>query len=309
MKISIIGAGNVGGQTAMRIAQEGLGDIVLFDIVKGLAQGKVFDLEDASSILKFNYKIEGTDDIKKIANSDIVVITAGLARKPGMSREDLLNKNAAILKDICINIKELASKSIVIVVSNPVDLMTYLVLKTTGFKSHRVFGMGITLDQARFTNLISKELNISPTDIEAAVIGSHGESMLPLPRFTSIKGVALDGFLDEQKIQYLVGKTVKRGAEIVSLLGSGSAYFAPSLAVAQIVKVMVRDEKCILGVSAFLNGEYGIQDVCIGVPCRLGKKGIEQIIELDLNKQEKDALIKSAVALKNQWGRTPMCHP
>lgn len=285
----------------MRIAQEGLGDIVLFDIVKGLAQGKVWDLEDASSILKFNYKIEGTDDIKKITDSDIIVITAGLTRKPGMPREDLLNKNAAILKDICINIKKLASQSIVIVVTNPLDLMTYLVLKTTAFKSQRVLGMGITLDQARFTNLISKELNISLTDIQATVIGSHGESMLPLPRFTTIKGVALDEFLDEQKIQYLVEKTVKRGAEIVALLGSGSSYFAPSLAVEQIVKVMAKDEKCILGVSAYLNGEYGIQGVCIGVPCRLGKEGIEQIIELDLNKSEKDALIKSATQLKEQY--------
>lgn len=302
MKISIIGAGNVGSLTAMRIAEQGSGDIILVDIVKNLACGKAFDLEDARSILKYNYNVQGTDDIKKIKDSDIIVITAGLTRKPGMTREDLLNKNAKILKDICLNIKKLSFNSIVIVVTNPLDLMTYLALKITGFKPDRVFGMGITLDAARFANLISKELNIPSTDIEATVIGSHGEGMLPLPRFTNIKGVALDEFLDDKKIETLVKKTVERGRQIVSLLGgNGSAYFAPSVAVASIAKVIAKDEKRTLGVSAYLNGEYGIKNICIGVPCRLGKEGIEQIIELDLNKQEKNALIKAATTLKKQY--------
>jgi len=301
MKITIIGAGNVGSLTAMRLAQEGVGEIILLDIVKGLAQGKAFDLEDARPILKYDYQIEGTDEINKIKDSDIIVITAGLTRKPGMTREELLNKNATILKDICLNIKKLAAHSIIIVVTNPLDLMTHFVLKTTGFRRNQVLGMGISLDTARFANLISKELNIPNTDIEACVIGSHGEGMLPLPRFTNIKGIKLDEFIDEKKIETLVDKTLTRGAEIVSLLDSGSAYFAPSAAIATIVKAIVKDEKRNLGVCACLNGEYGLNDICIGVPCRLGRQGIEKIIELDLNKEEGGAFLKSAANLKEQY--------
>lgn len=285
----------------MRLAQEGVGDVVLVDIAKGLAQGKAIDMEDARAILKYNYHIQGTDDIKETKNSDIIVITAGLTRKPGITREDLLHKNAQILKSICLDIKKLSPKSIVIVVTNPLDLMTYFVLKTTDFKHNKVFGMGITLDAARFANLIAKELNISPVDIETFVIGSHGEGMLPLPRFSNIKGVALDEFLDDKKIESLIKKTVERGQQILSLLGSGSAYFAPSAAIATLVKVIAKDEKRTLGVSAYLNGEYGIKDTCIGVPCRLGKTGIEEIIEFDLNNEEKEALLKSAAKIKEQY--------
>jgi len=287
----------------MRLAQEGLGEIVLLDIIKGLAQGKAWDLEDCRPILKYNYNIEGTDDISQIKNSDIIVITAGLARKPGMTREELLDKNKQILKNLCQNIKKLAPESIAIVVTNPLDLMTYFVLKATGFKPSRVFGMGITLDSARFANLISQELNIPVSDIEACVIGSHGEGMLPLPRFTKIKGVALDEFLDDKKIETLIIKTIERGKEIVSLLGSGSAYFAPSAAIAALVKVIVKDEKRIQGASAYLNGEYGLKDICIGVPCRLGRQGIEKIIELDLNKEEKEALLNSTQSLRKLIGQ------
>lgn len=301
MKISIIGAGNVGSLSAMRLTQAGFGEIMLVDIAKGLAQGRAFDLDDCLAALKLNCAVEGTEDIGKIKGSDIIIITAGLVRKPGMSREDLLHKNAQIIKEVCLNIKELAAQSLVIVVTNPLDLMTHLALKITGFKRERVFGMGITLDIARFTNLIGKELNIPNADIEATVIGSHGEGMLPLSRFTTIKGVSLDRFLDSEKIQDLVKRTAERGAEIVSLLGSGSAYFAPSAAIASLVLTIVKDEKRILGASVYLNGEYGIKDTCIGVPCRLGKKGIEQVIELELNQQEKEALIKSADTLKKQF--------
>jgi len=301
MKISIIGAGNVGSLTAMRLAQEGIGDILLVDIIKGLAQGKAFDLQDARAILKHNYHIEGTEDINEIKDSNVIVLTAGLARKPGMAREDLLNKNAFILKDICLNIKKLAPNSIIMVVTNPLDLMTYFTLKITGFKSSKVFGMGISLDASRFANLISQELNISPVDIEASVIGVHGEGMLPLSRFTNIKGVALDEFLDEGKIDALVKKTVERGKEIVSLLGTGSAYFAPSAAIATLVKIIAKDEKRTVGLSVYVNGEYGIKDVCIGLPCRLGKAGIEEIIKVDLNEEEKKSLLESASSLKGQY--------
>ncbi len=298
MKISIIGAGHVGSLTAMRLAQEGVGDIVLIDIIAGLACGKALDLEDARPILKQNYQIEGTQDIHQLKDSDIVVITAGLARKPGMSREELLSKNAAILKDICLNIKKLAPKSIIIVVTNPLDIMTNFVLKTTGFEAGNVIGMGLSLDAARFANLISKELNIPVTDIEACVIGTHGEGMLPLSRFTNIKGVTLDEFLDDKKVKALLDKVVNRGAQIVSLLGSGSAYFAPSAAIAAIVRIIAKDEKRTIGVCTHLNGEYGIKDICIGVPARLGRTGVEKIVELDLGKEEKEKLIASSQIIR-----------
>jgi malate dehydrogenase len=298
MKISIIGAGNVGGLTAMRLAEAGFGDIVLVDITKGLAQGKALDLKDAGSILKFNYRIQGTDDIENAKNSDIIIITAGLTRKPGMTREDLLNKNAQILKDVCLKIKNISGQSIVIVVTNPLDLMTYLALKITGFKSNKVFGMGISLDVARFANQINKELNIPSTDIEACVIGSHGEGMLPLPRFTTVKGMELNELLEDEKIKALIKRTLERGQEVVSLLGSGSAYFAPSQAILTIVRAIAKDEKRTIGVSTYLNGEYETKDICIGVPCRLGKEGIEKIIEFNLNKEEKSLFLSSVESIR-----------
>ena len=307
MKISIIGAGNIGGLTVLRLAEAGFSDIVLVDIAKGKAEGKALDLEDAGAILKYNYCIQGTEDITKVKDSDIIIITAGLTRKPGMNREDLLNKNARILKEVCLNIKKVSADSIVIIVTNPIDLMTYLALKIIGSEPYKVFGMGISLDAARFTNLISKELNIPYTDIEAYVIGNHGEGMLPLPRFTTIKGMKLDEMLEDKKIQALMKKTLERGHEIVSL--SGSAYFAPSQAITVMVKAIAKDEKRILGVSAYLDGEYSTKDICIGVPCRLGKEGIEQIIGLDLNKEEESAFLRSAESIRKHLELIrPFCH-
>jgi malate dehydrogenase len=294
MKISIIGAGNVGSLTAMRIAGDGLGDVLLIDVVKGKAQGKALDLEDAAAVLKYNYNIKGSDDIRQVRDSDIVVVTAGLARKPGMSREELLAKNAGILKSVCLNIKELARNAIVVVVTNPLDIMTLYALRITGFKPNKLFGMGSSLDSARFANLIAQELALPSTDIEAVVIGAHGEGMLPLPGFTKVKGVLLDEFIDDKKIESLVRRTIGRGAEIVASLGTGSAFFAPSAAIAVIVKAIVKDEKRTIGLCSYLNGEYGIKDTCIGVPCRLGKHGIEEVIELDLTPGEKARLIESA---------------
>jgi len=297
MKISVIGAGNVGSLTAMRLAQSCLGDILLVDIARGLALGKSLDLEDARPILSADYNIKGTEEISGIKDSDIIVITAGLARKPGMTREDLLLKNSRILKDISLNIRSLAPDSIVIVVTNPLDLMTWLVLKATGFNKNKVFGMGVSLDAARFANIIANEFNLSVNDVEAVVIGAHGEAMLPLPGQTKVKGVELDRFTDKAKIGLLVDKTVKRGAEIVSALGSGSAFFAPSAAIARIVSAIVKDEKKTIGVCAYLDGEYGIKDTCIGVPCKLGKNGIEDIIELDLAKEEAERFKESAASI------------
>lgn len=285
----------------MRIAQEGLQEIFLIDVAKGLALGKAFDLEDAQAILKHNYRIHASEDIAQIRDSDIIVVTAGFARTPGMTREDLLNKNTQILKDICLSIKKLAPESIVVVVTNPLDLMTFFMLKTTGFEPRRVLGMGATLDAARFANLIGQELNVAVSDVTACVIGSHGEGMLPLPRFTTVKGLALDEIMDDAKIETLIQKTFNRGKEIVSLLGRGSAYFAPSAAIAEIVRVIAKDQKRTLGVSAYLNGEYTLKDVCIGVPCRLGKTGIEEIVELDLDNQERQAFCAAAQKLKEQY--------
>lgn len=301
MKISVIGAGNVGGLTAMRLAQDGLGDIFLIDIAKGLACGKAFDLEDARAVLKYNYHIEGHDDLSYAKDSDIVVITAGLARKPGMTREDLLSKNAEILKGVCLELKKIAPQCILIVVTNPLDLLTYFALKITGFPANRVIGMGVSLDAARFSNLISHELKVPIAEIDACVIGGHGEGMLPLPRFTNINGVSLDEFLDEKRIEILVKRTFDRGKDIISLLGSGSAYFAPSAAILALVKIIAKDQKRTLGVCAYLNGEYGLKEVCIGVPCRLGKNGIEKVIKLDLDLQENAALHNAAKTIKLQY--------
>ncbi|MBP7216546.1 MAG: malate dehydrogenase [Candidatus Omnitrophica bacterium] len=289
MKISILGAGNVGGTTALRLAHENVGELVLFDIVSGLAKGKVMDMLDARLLVKTNYALIGTEDVKEIKDSDIVVITAGLARKPGMTREELLAKNAQILKGLCLNIRELAPDSVVVVVTNPLDAMTYLVHKSTKFDSNKVIGMGASLDAARLANLISEDLNIPVTDVEPCVIGVHGEGMLPMPRFTTVKGVTLEEFFSEEQLKALLSKTINRGAQIVSHLGSGSAFYAPSAAIASLVLAIAKDEKRTIAVSALLQGEYGAKDVCVGVPCRIGRSGIENIIELDLNEKEKAA--------------------
>jgi malate dehydrogenase len=297
LKISIIGAGNVGSLAAMRIGADGLGDVLLIDVVKGLALGKALDLEDARPLLKSNYTVQGSDDINQVKDSDIVVVTAGLARKPGMTREELLTKNAQILKSVCYKIKELAADAIVIIVTNPLDIMTFYALKITGFKPSRLFGMGVSLDTARFINLISQELQLPVTDIEAQVVGAHGEGMLPLSSFTKVKGVSLDEFISEDKIESLINRTIDRGAQIVANLGTGSAFFAPSAAIAAIVRTIVKDEKRTIGLCSYLNGQYGVEDSCIGVPCRLGKNGIEQIMELSLSADQLARLNKSAIAV------------
>ncbi|MBI4982409.1 MAG: malate dehydrogenase [Candidatus Omnitrophica bacterium] len=306
VKISVIGAGNVGSLAAMRIAQEKLGNVVLIDVLKGVAQGKAIDLEDAQVLLNSDYSITGSDDIAEIKDSDIVVVTAGLARKPGMTREELLLKNSEILKNICNNIKNYASNAIVIIVTNPLDLMTYLALKLTGFKKQKVFGMGISLDAARFANLISKEVGVLATDVDACVIGSHGEGMIPLAEFSKIKGEKLEKRLSQEKIEELLKRTVNRGAEIVSLLGSGSAFFAPSAAIAQLVKNIVQDQRKVVGVCAWLSGEYGINDVCTGVPARIGRNGIENIVEFKLNENDQNLLIKSAESIRGLAKQLPL---
>ena len=298
MKISIIGAGNVGGLTAMRILEEGIADVVLIDIAKGLAQAKAFDLDDARSIIGHDKTIEGTEVFSKIAGSDIVVVTAGLARKPGMTREDLLKKNHAILKDISAHIKELTPDAIVIVVSNPVDIMTYVMLKETGFDRRRMFGMGAGLDSSRFNNLISKKTGIVSSKINALVLGSHGQTMIPLPELSTVNGKSLTQILKKDEIDVLVSRTKNRGAEIVSLYGSGSAYFAPAAAILDICLAIIKDKSKIIPVSALLHGEYGVKGTCIGVPVKIAKKGISEIIQLDLAESDKKLFMDSAEAIR-----------
>ncbi|MBU0549530.1 MAG: malate dehydrogenase [Candidatus Omnitrophica bacterium] len=300
MKISIIGAGHVGGLTAMRLSHCGLGEVVLIDVVRNLAQGKSLDINDSRFISKQNSHIRGTDDIRQISESDIVIITAGLPRKPGMTREELARKNSQIARGISGNIKHLCPNSIVIVVTNPLDAMTHLIYKETGHPANRVIGMGLSLDCARLANLICEELNVNINEIEPCIIGSHGEEMLPLARYTKVKGASLESQLEQKKITVIFHKTFGRGAEIVQQLGSGSAYFAPSAAIAELATVIASDEKRILPVSALLNGEYGLDGLCIGIPCVIGKTGIEKIIELELNNQEREAFLKSAASIKKQ---------
>lgn len=297
MRIAIVGAGNVGGLTAMRISEEGIADVVLVDIIKGLSKAKAFDLDDARSIVKHNSFIEGTEAFSKIIGSDIVVVTAGLARRPSMSREDLLKKNYEIVKIVSKNIRELSPNSIVVAVCNPVDIMTYVLLKETGFDKKRVFGMGSSLDSSRFNNLISKKLNVPSSKVKSLVIGSHGKTMIPLPRFSMVDGKSLDQILKKEDIEELVNSTKNRGAEIVSLYGLGSAYFAPSAAILEICRALINKNKETIPVSAYLEGEYGISDVCIGVPAKIDCSGINEIIKLDLNQKEKELFMQSAKSI------------
>ncbi len=299
-KVSIIGAGNVGGLTAARLVPFGFEEIVLVDAVADLAHAKALDLSDSRFIFKQNCHVQGTGDITGIADSEIIILTAGLARKPGMSREELVQKNSQIIKGVCRHIKDLCPEAIVIVVTNPLDAMTYCVLEETAFPGHRVLGMGLTLDRSRLANLIAETLNIAVGEIEPCIIGSHGKKMLPLSRYTKVKGFPLDKYLEPERIKVIFQRTIRRGGEIVSSLGSGSAYFAPSAAISELVRTIIHDEKSILPVSVYLNGEYGLEKLCIGLPCRLGKNGIEEIINLDLNKEERDFFLESAESVKEQ---------
>jgi malate dehydrogenase len=297
-KVAIIGAGNVGGLTAMRIIETGIADVVLVDVLENLAQAKALDIEDSLALLKRDGKISGSADFSLIKDCQVIVITAGFARKPGMTREELLKINADILKDIARKIKEYAPNSIIIVVTNPVDILSYLVYKISGIKKNRILGMGANLDTGRFRNLLAQKTNSNNSQIEAEVIGAHGEGMLPLSRLAKIKSKSIDNFLKEEQLKNLNEETIKRGAKIVSLFGSGSAYFAPSLAIYQLVEAIIKDKKMVLPVSCYLDGEFGLKDVFIGVPAKIGKNGIEKIIELDLNPQEKDLLQQAAATIK-----------
>lgn len=298
-KITIIGAGAVGATTAQRIAEKEFGDVVLTDIVEGLPQGKALDLLEAGPLFGYDSNIMGTNDYEDIKGSDVVVITAGIARKPGMTREDLLKINTKIITDVSQNIKLHAPDSVVITVTNPLDIMTYVAMKILGFEHNRVFGMSGVLDSGRFAAFIALELGCSVRDINAMVLGGHGDTMVPLPRFTTVSGVPITELMSESTIKRLVERTINGGAEIVNMLKTGSAFYAPSAAVTNMVEAVIKDTKRILPACAYLNGEYGKKDIYLGVPVKLGRKGISQIIELELTREEKEALDRSADAVRS----------
>lgn len=298
-KVSIIGAGNVGATTAQLIACEGIADVVLFDIIEGMPQGKALDIAEACPLWKSSAMVRGTNIYDDTADSDILVITAGLPRKPGMSRDDLLHANAEIMKGVVSETSRLSPGSVIIVVSNPMDVMAHIAWKISNFDPHRVIGMGGILDSSRLRAFISMELGVSPEDVEAIVLGGHGDLMVLLPRLTTVKGIPLAELLDKNRIDRLIQRTRNGGAEIVGLLKTGSAYYAPAASVFQMVKAVLLDEKRILPCSAYLNGEYGIKDLFSGVPVILGKNGIEKIIELSLTEEERMQLRRSASSVKD----------
>jgi malate dehydrogenase (NAD) (EC 1.1.1.37) len=298
MKVSVIGAGNVGGTLAQRIVEADVSDVVLLDVMAGIPQGKAYDLCDARSILEHDRNILGTQDYKDIAGSDVVVVTAGLARQPGMTREDLLKKNVSIIKEVVANIKKHAPETILIMVTNPLDILTNVALKESGFPSRRVMGMGGVLDSSRFANLVAGELKVAPSTVEAMVIAAHGQGMLPLARLCRVNGKPLTELVSQERCEALTKLTVDRGAQIVSCLGKGSAYYAPAAAAFSMVKAILNDEKTVVPACALCNGEYGIKGVCIGVPVRLGRQGIEKVVELQLSKEELAELKSAAESVR-----------
>ncbi|MCX7870332.1 MAG: malate dehydrogenase [bacterium] len=296
-KVSIIGAGNVGATLAQLLAIFEISDVVLYDIVKDMPQGKALDINQMLNIFYSDSKVIGTNDYKDIKNSDIIVITAGLARKPGMSREELLSANASIIKEVSENIPKYCENCIVIVVSNPLDAMTYLtykILSNYGFDRTKVMGMAGVLDSSRFVHFISEKLNVSKNNINAFVLGSHGDTMVPSVKYTTVSGVSLRDLVDLEVQSNLIERTRKGGAEIVSLLKNSSAYYAPAAATFKMIKSIIFDKKEILPISVYVNGEYGYKDIVIGLPVVLGKNGIEKIIEFDLEENEKKELDISA---------------
>jgi len=297
-KITVVGAGFVGATTVQRIAEKELGDVVMTDIVEGMPQGKALDMMQSAPIEGFNVEVLGTNDYKDIEGSDVVVITAGIARKPGMTRDDLIKINTKIVGEVCENITKYAPESIVIVVTNPLDIMTYIAMKKTGFHPSRVFGMSGLLDSARFATFVAMELGCSPKDVDAMVLGGHGDTMVPLPRHTTVSGVPITELMDEETIDKLVERTVNGGAEIVELLKTGSAFYAPSAAITAMVESIVRDQHRILPAAVYLHGQYGQDGIYLGVPVKLGQQGVEAILELYLTESEQAMLDKSAEAVK-----------
>lgn len=298
-KISIIGAGFVGSTAAHWIASKELGDVVLVDIVEGMPQGKGLDLLQAGPIEGFDVKIAGTNDYADTANSDIIIVTSGAPRKPGMSREDLIRVNADITRDCISKAAPLSPNAVIIMVNNPLDTMTYLAKQVSGFPKNRVVGQAGVLDTARYRTFIAMEAGVSVEDIQAMLMGGHGDEMVPLPRFTTISGIPVTEFISKERLDAIVDRTRKGGGEIVNLLKTGSAYYAPSAATVQMVEAILRDKKRVLPCSCYLEGEYGLNDIYFGVPCILGAGGVERVLELPLNEEEMALVKKSAEAVSS----------
>ena len=298
MRVTIVGSGFVGQTTAMRVVEKGLAEVVLIDIVEGLPQGLALDVRESSPIEGFEPNIAGTNDYADTAGSDVVVITAGFPRQPGMSRMDLLGKNAAVVRDVVENVAPGSPDAVIVAVTNPLDEMTFLASDVSGFPKRRVLGMAGVLDSARLRYFIAEELGVSPSAVEAMTLGSHGESMVPLPRHATVAGKPLDELVDETTLERLYQRTRDAGAEIVALLKKGSAYYAPSAAIAGMVQAIARGDRDVLPACAWCEGQYGIRDVYVGVPVRLSPSGVEEIVELDLNEDEVGALRAAAEGIR-----------
>jgi malate dehydrogenase len=298
-KIALIGAGNIGGVLAQLAAQKELGDVVLFDVVEGIPQGKALDLLESSPVSSFDASLTGTNDYKDVAGADVVIVTAGLARKPGMSRDDLLTKNLSIMKDVASNIKEYCPHAFVIVVSNPLDAMVYTMKEVTGFPKQRVVGMAGVLDSSRFRSFVAEEVGISVKDVTALVMGGHGDTMVPLARYCTIGGIPIENFMNEEKIEKIIERTKFAGGEIVGLLKTGSAFFSPAASAIAMAESYLRDQKRVQVCAAFLEGEYGIEGYYMGVPVIIGSEGVERVIEVALNDQEKELLQRSFEHVKS----------
>jgi malate dehydrogenase len=299
VKITVVGGGHVGATTAQRLAELHLArEVVLLDVLGDMAKGKALDLWESAPVQGYDTRVTGGDDYALADGSGMVIVTAGLARKPGMSRDDLLKKNAEIVGGISKEILARCPNAIILMVTNPLDVMSYVAMKTTGFDRKRVIGMAGVLDTARFRSFIALELDVSVRDISAMVLGGHGDSMVPLPRYSTVAGIPLPHLLSDERIEALVQRTRMGGGEIVKLLGTGSAYYAPSAAVVEMAAAIIRDENRILPCAAWLQGEYGLSDVFIGVPVKLGKGGLKEIVEIELTDGEKKALHASAADVK-----------
>jgi len=303
-KIALVGSGNIGGTLAHLIAFKGLGDVVLVDVAEGLPQGKALDLGQAMAIEGFTTSITGGNDYALLEGADVVIVTAGLARKPGMSRNDLLTMNAKIISDVAQNVKRYSPDAFVIVVTNPLDAMVWVMREACGLPHHRVVGMAGILDSGRFRCFLAEALGVSPSDVQTFVLGGHGDAMVPLPRYTSVAGVPLSdliakGWIRQSQIDAMVERTRNGGAEIVNLLKTGSAFYAPATAALAMAESHLKDQKRILPCAAWLTGEYGVNGIYAGVPVMIGSKGVEKIIEFDLNPLEQDAFTKSVDAVRS----------
>lgn len=297
-KITVVGAGNVGATAAHWLVSKELGDVVLVDILEGMPQGKALDLAQAGPIEGYDSVIVGANDYKATADSDVVVITSGIARKPGMSRDDLLNTNAGIVGSVTEQIARTSPNAIIIVVSNPLDAMTQVAFKRSGFPKNRVIGMAGVLDSARMRTFLADALNVSVENVTAFVLGGHGDTMVPLPRYSTCAGIPITELLPKEQIEAIVKRTASGGAEIVNLLKTGSAYYAPSAAAVEMVEAILKDKKKILPCAVYLEGEYGINGLFVGVPVKLGANGVEEIIQINLTTEERAALHKSAAAVQ-----------